>query len=113
MHVSDIVLTKLRLEESTPSIEIAISEAEQLIKNYCSLSYIPGELVFVWANMAVDIIKTQTAANEPVGSGMLQSVSMGDTSYSFDTSADKYRQELIINYRAQLNRYRKGLFGSA
>lgn len=108
------MLAKLALSESTVAIDLAIGEAEQVIKNYCTLSYIPGELVFVWANMAPDILAKDAAVSEDGGlphcGEVLTSVSVGDTSYGF-ASKENRLAKIRDDYAGQLNRFRKGLFG--
>ena len=73
----------------------------------------PGELLYVWGNIAVDIEQQRTSlktANISPSNG-LKSVSMGDTSYNFGDAGKKqeYSSELINNYINQLNKFRKGL----
>ena len=113
MNVTEIVLARLNLQESTPSINIAIAEVEQAIKTYCSISDIPSELNFIWADMAINLVVLR-GSNGPVAGNVLESIDMGDVSYSFDNEASglTYLQEIVGNYKAHLNRYRKGLFGN-
>ncbi|MGI5891990.1 MAG: hypothetical protein ACOX7H_04545 [Bacillota bacterium] len=114
INVFDIVLSKLAESESSASIDMAISEAEQLIKNYCSLNYVPGELVFVWANMALDILAADASLSEggmPQVGDVLTSISLGDTSYGFTNVRKNCLNEIRDNYAVQLGRFRKGLFG--
>lgn len=113
MNVLDIVLARLNQQESTPAIDIAIAEVEQAIKTYCSISEIPDELNFVWADMVINLVVLR-GSNGPVAGNVLESIDMGDVSYSFDNEASglTYLQEIVGDYKKQLNKYRKGLFGN-
>ena len=114
MTVQEIVLTKLGKAELCPHIEVAIAEAEAYIKSYCHLDKIPDALHYVWANIAVGCYQVWNKAEDgadPVGP--LSSVSMGDTSYSFATDKKtnaNYVTEIARDFKAQLNRFRRGLF---
>lgn len=113
-RVRTIVGQKLRQNEVEEEIiNLAIEEAGQVIKNYCNIREIPEELVFTWANMACDIVKSYDAeeTGEPVNGGPA-SVSMGDTTVSVSNSQSGTGHVvdldgLIQNYREQLQKFRR------
>lgn len=116
MQVTDMVLIKLGLTETTPAVELAVAEAEQIILNYCQIDRVPGELVYVQAALAAALEQDRRDATEAnlAGLGAVKSVSMGDTSYSYDnavaTKRSEYLSSLINDHKAVLNRFRRGLF---
>ncbi len=114
MTVQEIVTAKLGINPC-PHVEVAIKEAEQYIKNYCRIEIIPEALNYTWANMVVGLLEGKAKDAAAPGLGPLASVSMGDTSYSFATdrkTAADYMAEVAGDYKAQLNRFRRGLFDS-
>lgn len=107
MTVQEIVLSKLKLSTITPDIEIAIVEIEKKIRNYCNIpegEELPVRLAFTHANMVVDLIKNESS---DAGDQTIKSISMGDTSYSFDTSSKDSISKLILNYESDLKAYRR------
>lgn len=107
MTVQEIVLSKLKLSTITPDIEIAIAEIEIKIRNYCNIpkdELLPQALVFTQANMVVDLIKNESS---DIGDQTIKSVSMGDTSYTFDVNSKVNIVKLIVDYEADLKAYRR------
>ena len=117
-----------------PTLEIpdvtwlmAIAEVEQAIKNYCHIDKVPSELVFVVANMSVDLVRYQratdpktSAAVDNVTAGDVSSISIGDTRITLggeeksSTTATAARKahipnldEIVMNNRLHLNQFRK------
>lgn len=127
MTVFEIVKAKLsNTSISDTDIELGIAEVDQAIRNYCLISVVPDALSFTEANMAVDLINYTYAITHPASEdlesidlGSLQSVKMGDTTLSFgNKGATTVRgkalnshtarlDELILNYREQLNQFRR------
>lgn len=109
--------------------QLAIEEIGQEILNYCYISEVPAQLYFVQANMARDLLLYEQELNrvpdaggtdEAALSGKISSISEGDTSVSFgNKSAAELNRErllgdhrkaldtLILNYRHQLQEFRK------
>lgn len=80
MEVSEIVdvkLTDILITEAEKLL--AIAEVEQVIKSYCNIDKVPVELNFTWANMVVDLLRFQHAANNS-GGGELDDINVGDVS---------------------------------
>lgn len=101
------------LEMTDDDIRLAAEETEQVIINYCNISKVPEALRFTWANMAVDVLKSLNADQTgEAANGGPSSLNMGDTSLSFSsgTSATGHTvnlDDLINNYRAQLQKFRR------
>lgn len=111
-------------------IELAIEEAEQTIKNYCSITTVPDALRFVVANMATDILRyvyvtsikqTLDVPEKELSTADLGSIQMGDTNISIATTQSILAQsadnkalqsrkpsldQLVYNYIDALNQYR-------
>lgn len=132
MTVLDIVKMSCTKEgESISDFEyaIAVDEAAVEIKNYCNLTGdIPDGLKYTWANMAIDLVlyrhyRTKETLGDDGQRGLesrpIASMSIGDTSVTFGTtnSSDGLYIEakshvanlddLLMNYKDQLNKYRK------
>lgn len=116
--------TKVNLTDN--EIWFALEEVEAVIKNYCQISEVPAALKFTWCNMCVDLLLYQYEANvKPedliveVDAGAVSDVKVGDTSISFsDGSGSGTRgrnlkshnsnlDSIVMNYRAQLNQFRR------
>jgi hypothetical protein len=112
MTVFDIILERLGQSQVTEAMVLAVAEAEQLIKNYCGITEVPGPLTFVWAELALASLADNEAAGGslPATGAVLSAVSLGDTSYSFAAAKDGAAASLRQDVKSQLNRWRKGLF---
>lgn len=132
MTVLDIVKMSCTKEgEAISDFEyaVAIDEAAVEIKNYCNITGdIPDGLKYTWANMAVDLVLYRYYRNkETLGAdgknslqpSLVSSMSIGDTSVTFGkagSSDGAYSEakahvanldDLLMNYKDQLNKYRK------
>lgn len=103
-----------------------VQEVEQAILNYCNICQVPKELEFVWASMTVDsalyMIESNYAPKDPMDAldpSDLSSIKVGDVSVFV---GDKYRSnersrtlqshnanldDIVYNYREQLNHFRR------
>ena len=103
-----------------------LKEVEQEIKNYCSIPAVPEALRYTWCNMSVDLLlynhEVNTTPNdvlEAFDPSDVSTIKIGDTSISL---GDKYRNNarsrtlqshnanldaIVMNYTAQLNRFRR------
>lgn len=108
-------------------MDAAIDEVEQEILNYCSISEVPDALRFTVANMSIDLLEFEAEKNKLAASADLSEVDLadvsslkvGDTSINIGESRqDGIRKsklnshksnldDILMNYRAQLNRYRR------
>lgn len=126
MTVLEIVQAKLGesgASLSPLSLELAIAEVEQAIKNYCSISSVPDALCFTWANMAVDLLRYELASSEgpnedeEIDVGGVSSIRMGDTTINLGGANSSYGRainshkanldEIIMNHREQLHKFRR------
>ena len=127
MTVLEIVQAKLGesgASLSPLSLELAIAEVEQAIKNYCSISSVPNALRFTWANMAVDLLRYELASSEgpnedeEVDMNGVSSIRMGDTTInlgggansSYGRAINSYKanlDDIVMNHREQLHKFRR------
>lgn len=100
--------------------EMALEETGQFIRNYCNRDCIPSEMNFIWANMALDLLNgayitpNLIDSSEAIRPCEVSSFSAGDMSVSrgSDTMAHKVNLDnLLLNYRDQLNRFRLMYWG--
>lgn len=96
-------------DEKDIFVEIAIESAEETVKNYCHVEEVPGGLSATVLRIAVDIYRNEQLGTEGVPKSV-SSVTIGDTSTSFKTSASEYAQSVMKNYERALNRYRRVVF---
>jgi len=112
MTILEIVRSKL--PNSTlmdPQINVLIDEVAQLISTYCNRQDVPNELRFVHANMVVDLILLEEQRGSSESNLITKSVTEGDTQVVFEqkksTSSELVSQSVLLNYTAQLNKFRK------
>ena len=128
MTVDEIVTAQVaNIAVSEPLMSLAISQVEQEIKNYCNIDKVPEELKFTWASMAVDFLRYQYAAtattasddNSTFDANEISSIKIGDTSIGIGSgsttdaknialkSHQPHLDSLVLNYKEQLNRFRR------
>lgn len=127
MTVLEIVQAKLGesgASISPLSLELAVAEVEQAIKNYCSISSVPDALHFTWANMAVDLLRYELASSEgpnedeEINVGGVSSIRMGDTTInlgggansSYGRAINSHKanlDDIVMNHREQLHKFRR------
>jgi predicted metal-dependent peptidase len=112
-------VVKARLQLSDGSLDSLINsyipEIENRILHYCNVDVVPDGLKFVWSSMVVDVLRvehpTVAGIEETVGAG--EKMQIGDTSVSADKGpglnnmSKSVIDEVVLNYRIDLNRYRK------
>ena len=107
---------------------MAIEEVELVIKNYCNINSVPEELKFTWANMTIDLLRYQHESNlsteasdniDDINIRDVSSLKIGDTSVNLGSGSisnahniamrSRYPNldEIIMNYKSQLQRFRK------
>lgn len=129
MDILEIIDAKLS-NISIPSAEklLAIEEVELVIKNYCNINNVPEELKFTWANMTIDLLRYQHESNlsteasgniDDINIGDVSSLKIGDTSVNLGSGSISNAHniamrshypnldEIIMNYKSQLQRFRK------
>lgn len=109
------------IEGATAQIQtMALEETKVFIKNYCHLASVPPEMNYIWANMALDLIKGAYISTniDDLASDFkpseVNSMSAGDMSLSRDSGLMAHKVDLdslLFNYREQLNQFRRMNFG--
>lgn len=87
-------------------VEFAIENAEETVKNYCNIDDIPSGLLTTVLRMAADIYRNENFGDATVPQ-MISSMSVGDTSTSFQTPSAEFSESIMKNFKPVLNRYRK------
>lgn len=90
-----------------PILEFIIEDVTETIKNYCNISTIPQGLVNTAYRMAMDLYRNENIGDSSISIGQVSSITEGDTSTSFKSSTAEFKDHIMKNYRAQLNKYRK------
>lgn len=141
MSVKDIVIQKLGGDYPLPitesEVDAGIEEAKVEILNYCNIITIPDALRFTHANMVVDYLRWQNQAKTPtaengsdagdISLAQVKSLKLGNMdidlsggSVSVGTAGSSTNalkshapnlDDILLNYRAQLNRYVNPLCG--
>lgn len=88
-------------------LEFTIDDVEETIKNHCNIDEIPTGLNNTVMRMSMDLYKNENLGNEETALGSISSISEGDTSTSFRSSATEFKDNLLKDYKTQLNKYRK------
>lgn len=126
MTVLEIVNAKILNTSITEAMRnVAIGEVEQVIKNYCKIDVVPEELYFTWGNMAVDLAlytyqsNVTSGSTDDIDSSDISSIKIGDTQISLSgggtsgarskalSSHKPYLDGMVMNYREQLNQFRR------
>lgn len=123
MEIVDIVLTKLKkykkMEYTLEEVALAVNEVKQLVLNYCNIRQVPKGLNYTVAEMCVDLLRYEwKRAQEDEGKaifGNLKTLKVGRVEAGRGSSSDvdielkshsANLDDLILNYREMLNRYR-------
>ncbi|WP_143801932.1 phage head-tail connector protein [Paenibacillus thiaminolyticus] len=112
-----IVKSRLGLSDDAHKelIGTYIDEIGNRIKHYCNISSIPEALKFVWASMVIDVCRVELAHIDEIDdtSDRGESIKVGDTSSAPASSSGVTNtsktiiDSVALNYRLDLNRYRK------
>lgn len=116
-EITALVKTRLHLADDSLDalIESYVAEIEQRILAYCNLDVVPDGLKWTWASMVIDALRVEQSSVEEIEAtaDRGESVRLGDTSTApagadGTTNTNKaVLDELAVNYRVDLNRYRK------
>ncbi len=88
-------------------LEFTLEDVEQVIKDYCRIKEIPEVLNNTVLKMAMDLYRNENLGEEESSLGSVSSISEGDTTVSYKSSSNEFKDTLIKDYKAQLIRYRK------
>ena len=132
MEILQAILKKLNrynISWTEDEIEFVLAEVDQYIKNYCNISVIPEELVFVRSNLVLDYIR-HIESTKPVETGVditnttkvgpLTSIKSGNIQYNFSDNSTNGNHisnahkvdldSLCLNYINQLNKFRRNVW---
>lgn len=87
-------------------LDYMIADVEETILNYCHVDSVPAGLENTAYRMAADLYRYE-GFGSPSAPVSVASVSEGDTSTGFISTADALAGSVLKDYRAQLNRYRR------
>ncbi|WP_125153105.1 phage head-tail connector protein [Clostridium rectalis] len=88
-------------------LKFALEDVEQIVKDYCHIKEIPEALNTIVLKMAMDMYRNENLGEEESSLGSVSSISEGDTSVSYRSVASEVKDSLIMDYKTQINRYRK------
>lgn len=88
-------------------LEFVLDYVFQIIKDYCHIKEVPEELNNTVIKMAIDSYRNQNLGEEETPLGSISSISEGDTSISYRSSENEFKDNLLKDYKSQLNKYRK------
>lgn len=124
-------IVKARMSgEAVPTDDVllmlSVDEVEQAIKNYCNIDIVPDALKFIWANMAIDLVRYHNASNnqdsnglENINVGEISSLKIGDTTINIGDGSGVNASnraikshipnldEIVLNNKEQLNKFRR------
>ncbi|MEW8955602.1 phage head-tail connector protein [Clostridium sp.] len=89
------------------SLEFALENVDQIIKGYCHIKEIPEALNNTILRMAIDIYRNENLGEEESSLGSISSISEGDTTVSYRSANSEFKDSLVKDYKAKLNKYRK------
>lgn len=89
------------------SVQFALDDAEQIIKDYCHIDEVPEALNNTVIKMAIDSYRNENLGEEVSPLGSISSISEGDTSVSYRSNAAEFKDSLLKDYKSKLNKYRK------
>lgn len=93
-------------------LQFILDDVTETILNHCNINELPSGLVHTAYRMAIDLYRNEGIgeADAPVGS--VSSITEGEVTTSFHRSVDPgFKDTLLKNYHAQLNRYRRLSWG--
>jgi hypothetical protein len=119
MPATDVLAkVKLRLgmdDSHDALIDSYVQEIGRRILHYTNLTEIPAELEYTWASMVIDALRIEQPSlpglTEMTGGG--EEIRVGDTSTApakpagLTNTAKSAIDAVVLNYRLDLNRYRK------
>lgn len=125
-QVLNVIASKRKnLTMAEEELLLYVKEAEQAILNYCRIGTVPAALLYIWANMSVDLIdftieknKSAEEVEVTVDPSNVIEVQVGDTSVKLGSSAKGERAKALnahkadldaitMNYTLQLNGFRR------
>ncbi len=88
-------------------LEFALEDVENIVKDHCNITEIPEGLNTTVIRMAMELYRNENLGDESSPLGSVSSISEGETSTSFRSSASEFKDSLLKDYKSRLNKYRK------
>ena len=114
--VLDIVRAKLvssAIASNTELILNCIDEVCEAVKIYCNIQNVPADLKYTIANMTIDLMSSMAgkglitdATLSSVPQDSIASIKDGDSEIKFKASSKSKIDDLVFNYKSQINKFR-------
>ena len=114
--VLDIIRTKLTATDISTNTELilnCIDEVCEAVKIYCNIQNVPADLKYTIANMSIDLMVSmankgliQDAKLSSLSQDNIASIKDGDSEIKFKTSSTSKMNEIVLNYKSQINKFR-------
>lgn len=88
-------------------LEFILEDVRETILNYCNIKEVPLGLNSIMFKMAVDLYRYENLGSEVNSLGVISSIKEGDTSVSYTNTISDFKDSILKDYKAILNRYRK------
>ncbi|MNW48268.1 hypothetical protein D3C74_256260 [compost metagenome] len=116
--VLDIIKPRLQLTDTTHDALLLsyIREIGRRILHFCNITDIPDDLSDVWSSMVMDAVRVELPNVDDINesTGGADNVKIGDTSVApastssgLSNTAKSVIDQVVLNYRIDLVRYRK------
>jgi len=90
------------------NLQFIIDDVTENILNYCNLDELPSGLEHTAYRMAIDLYRNEAIGEAEAPMGSVSSIAEGEVTTSFHKSVDAgFKDTVLKNYQAQLNRYRR------
>ncbi|PXV85096.1 gp6-like head-tail connector protein [Lachnotalea glycerini] len=102
-------LLGLDIDDKTKDVplQFIIDNVKEMILNYCNMDELPEGLFNTAYRMAIDLYRNESPGDESTPLGTVSSITTGDTSTSFLSTTNEFKDSLLKDYKKQLNRYRR------
>lgn len=102
-------LLGINLEDISKDVilEFTIDDVKEMILNHCHIDELPTGLFNTAYRMCMDLYRNENLGSEESALGSISSISEGDTSTNFRSNATEFKDSLLKDYKAQLNKHRK------
>lgn len=97
----------IRDTSNNGTLNFIMDDIKEIILNYCNVEELPKGLVNTAYRMAIDAYRNENIGQEENSLGSISSISEGETTVSYRSSATEFKDSLIKDYKIQLNQYRK------
>lgn len=104
------VLLGIAADDTTQDVNLQfiIDDVIETILNYCNLKELPSGLEHTAYRMAIDLYRNEAVGEGEAPIGSVSSITEGDVTTSFHKGVDDgFKNTLLKNYHAQLNRHRR------